>query len=67
MQNWMGVKILQLVINILEITGLLLIGVVSLDTYGTKRRIKPQIALGLLVLAGLLFMAGLVLQIINNV
>lgn len=63
----MGVKILQLVINILEITGLLLIGVVSLDTYGTKRRIKPQIALGLLVLAGLLFMAGLVLQIINNV
>ncbi|CAF1851092.1 hypothetical protein NRS6141_03925 [Bacillus subtilis] len=67
MQNWMGVKILQLVIKILEITGLLLIGIVSLDTYGTKRRIKPQIALGLLVLAGLLFLAGLVLLIINNV
>lgn len=67
MQNWMGVKILQLVINILEITGLLLIGIVSLDTYGIKRRIKAQIALGLLVLAGLLFLAGLVLLIINNV
>lgn len=57
----------QFAINILELIGLLLIGIVSLDTYGTKRRIKPQIALGLLVLAGLLFLAGLVLLIINNV
>ncbi|MEC0323513.1 hypothetical protein P8791_20440 [Bacillus subtilis] len=58
---------MQFAINILELIGLLLIGIVSLDTYGTKRRIKPQIALGLLVLAGLLFLAGLVLLIINNV
>ncbi len=67
MQNWMGVKILQLAINILEIMGLLLIGIVSLDTYGTKRRIKPQIVLGLLVLAGLSFLTGLILLIISNV
>ncbi|MCC9021716.1 hypothetical protein [Bacillus nakamurai] len=58
---------MQLAINILELVGLLLIGIVSLDTYGTKRRIKPQIALGLLVLAGLSFLTGLVLLIINNV
>lgn len=59
---------LQLVINVLEIVGLLLIGIVSLDIYGTKKRIKPQIALVLLVLAvlaGLSFLISLVLLIIN--
>lgn len=64
----MSVKILQLVINILEIVGLLLIGIVSLDIYGTKKGIKPQIALVLLVLAvlaGLSFLISLVLLIIN--
>ncbi|CAM2142663.1 DUF3976 domain-containing protein [Paraburkholderia tropica] len=61
-------KILQLVINILEIVGLLLIGIVSLDIYGTKKGIKTQIALVLLVLAvlaGLSFLISLVLLIIN--
>ncbi|MGG0865568.1 hypothetical protein [Bacillus subtilis] len=57
----------QFAINILDFIGLLLIGLVSLDTYGSKRRIKPQIALGLLVLAGMLFLTGLVLLIISNV
>ncbi|CAF1785090.1 MULTISPECIES: hypothetical protein [Bacillus] len=57
----------QLAINILEIIGLLLIGLVSIDTYGSKRRIKPRVALGLLVLAGMLFLTGLVLLIISNV
>lgn len=64
----MSVKILQLVINILEIVGLLLIGIVSMDIYGTKKGIKPQIALVLLVLAvlaGLSFLISLVLLIIN--
>ncbi len=59
---------LQLVINVLEIVGLLLIGIVSLDIYGTKKGIKPQIALVLLilaVLAGLSFLISLVLLIIN--
>ncbi|OTQ84997.1 hypothetical protein BG31_15780 [Bacillus subtilis subsp. subtilis] len=54
-------------INVLEIIGLLLIGLVSIDTYGSKRRIKPQIAFGLLVIAGMSFIAGLVLLIISNV
>ncbi|MCG3228944.1 hypothetical protein HXV89_05840 [Bacillus subtilis] len=58
---------MQFAINILDFIGLLLIGLVSLDTYGSKRRIKPQIALGLLVLAGMLFLTGLVLLIISNV
>lgn len=61
---------LQLVINVLEIVGLLLIGIVSLDIYGTKKGIKPQIALVLLVLAvlaGLSFLISLVLLIINNI
>ncbi|MFG6672100.1 hypothetical protein ACGYLS_17450 [Bacillus subtilis] len=56
---------MQFAINILDFIGLLLIGLVSLDTYGSKRRIKPQIALGLLVLAGMLFLISLVLLIIN--
>lgn len=59
---------LQLVINVLEIVGLLLIGIVTLDIYGTKKGIKPQIALVLLVLAvlaGLSFLISLVLLIIN--
>ncbi|MGK9268693.1 hypothetical protein KXR56_18860 [Bacillus inaquosorum] len=59
---------MQLVINIFEIVGLLLIGIVSLDIYGTKKGIKPQIALVLLVLAvlaGLSFLISLVLLIIN--
>ncbi|CAI6270928.1 hypothetical protein NRS6120_10540 [Bacillus subtilis] len=59
---------MQLVINVLEIVGLLLIGVVSLDIYGTKRGIKPQIALVLLVLlvlAGVSFLISLVLLILN--
>ncbi|MBO3767348.1 MULTISPECIES: hypothetical protein [Bacillus] len=59
---------MQLVINVLEIVGLLLIGIVSLDIYGTKKGIKPQIALVLLilaVLAGLSFLISLVLLIIN--
>ncbi|CAI6272422.1 hypothetical protein J5TS4_10970 [Bacillus sp. J5TS4] len=55
----------QFAINILDFIGLLLIGLVSLDTYGSKRRIKPQIALGLLVLAGMSFLISLVLLIIN--
>ncbi|MED3442280.1 hypothetical protein P4393_23100 [Bacillus subtilis] len=54
-------------INVLEIIGLLLIGIVSIDPYGLKRRIKPQIAFGLLVIAGMLFLTGLVLLIISNV
>lgn len=57
----------QFAINVLEIIGLLLIGLVSIDTYGSKRRIKPQIAFGLLVIAGMSFIAGLVLLIISNV
>ncbi|MCY7839680.1 hypothetical protein MOB29_05045 [Bacillus spizizenii] len=57
----------QLAINILELIGLLLIGLVSLDTYGSKRRIKPQIAFGILVIAGLSFLTGLGLLIISNV
>lgn len=59
---------LQLVINVLEIVGLLLLGIVSLDIYGTKKGIKPQIALALLVLAvlaGLSFLISLVLLILN--
>ncbi|MBW4823243.1 hypothetical protein ACR6EC_22765 [Bacillus subtilis] len=56
---------MQFAINILDFIGLLLIGLVSLDTYGSKRRIKPQIALGLLVLAGMSFLISLVLLIIN--
>ncbi|MGQ9007625.1 hypothetical protein ACTXHP_05245 [Bacillus stercoris] len=59
---------MQLAINVLEIVGLLLIGIVSLDIYGTKKRIKPQIALVLLVLAvlaGVSFLISLVLLIIN--
>lgn len=58
----------QFAINVLEIIGLLLIGIVSIDTYGSKRRIKPQIAFGLLVLAvlaGLSFLISLVLLILN--
>ncbi|MCY8282880.1 hypothetical protein [Bacillus inaquosorum] len=51
---------MQLVINILEIIGLLLIGLVSINTFGSKRRIKPQVALGLLVIAGMSFVTGLV-------
>ncbi|MED4817634.1 hypothetical protein [Bacillus atrophaeus] len=58
---------MQFAINILEIIGLLLIGLVSIDTYGSKRRIKPQVALGLLVIAGISFVTGLVLLIISNV
>ncbi|MCY8944349.1 hypothetical protein [Bacillus atrophaeus] len=58
---------MQFAINILEIIGLLLIGLVSIDTYGSKRRIKPQVALGLLVIAGISFITGLVLLIISNV
>ncbi|MCY7948574.1 hypothetical protein P8891_11940 [Bacillus atrophaeus] len=58
---------MQFAINILEIIGLLLIGLVSIDTYGAKRRIKPQVALGLLVIAGISFVTGLVLLIISNV
>ncbi|WP_370956772.1 hypothetical protein AB3239_11040 [Bacillus subtilis] len=58
---------MQLAINILEIIGLLLIGLVSIDTYGSKRRIKPRVALGLLVITGMSFITGLVLLIISNV
>ncbi|QIW80070.1 hypothetical protein [Bacillus tequilensis] len=58
---------MQFAINVLEIIGLLLIGLVSIDTYGSKRRIKPQITFGLLVIAGMSFIAGLVLLIISNV
>ncbi|MDL5612235.1 hypothetical protein [Bacillus halotolerans] len=58
---------MQLAINILEIIGLLLIGLVSIDTYGSKRRIKHRVALGLLIIAGMSFLTGLVLLIICNV
>ncbi|MED1228360.1 hypothetical protein P4T89_12620 [Bacillus nakamurai] len=58
---------MQLAINILELVGLLLIGFVSIDTYGSKRRLKPQIALGLLFVAGILFVSGAILLILNNI
>lgn len=67
MQNWMGVKILQLAINILEIMGLLLIGIVSLDTYGLKRRIKPLIATWILAIAGSAFISAAILLILSNI
>ncbi|QZY39755.1 hypothetical protein K4A81_10915 [Bacillus velezensis] len=58
---------MQLAINIFEIIGLLLIGIVSLDTYGTKRRIKPQKAFGLLAIAGSAFMGAGILLILSSI
>ncbi|QHM88874.1 hypothetical protein DXY21_02948 [Bacillus velezensis] len=58
---------MQLAINILELVSLLLIGFVSIDTYGLKRRIKPQIALGLLFLAGSALISAAILLILSNI
>ncbi|MED0780886.1 hypothetical protein [Bacillus siamensis] len=58
---------MQLAINILELVGLLLIGFVSIDTYGMKRRIKSLIATWILAISGSAFMSAAILLILSNI